>query len=70
MRKEEIGRHFWKHGIISSEIKVQGKSCKLKPRKSPRIWAKKIKEEGMYITHSKRDRDQSYRSNIWIIGVS
>lgn len=70
MRREEIGKHFWKHSIIPSEIKVQWKSCKLKPRKSPRIWAKKMKEKGVCITHSKRDRDQSYCSSVCIINIS
>lgn len=57
MRKEKIGRHFWKHSIISSGIKVQWKTCRSKPRKSPRIWAKKIKEKVICITHSKSHRD-------------
>lgn len=39
------------------------KSCEIKPRKS-RIWTKKIKAKEIWIMHSMRHRDQSYRSNI------
>lgn len=49
------------HIIVRNKSSL--KSCEIKPRKS-RIWTKKIKEKEIWITHSMRHRDQSYKSNI------